>query len=102
MGAARSSLRSTLIGAVISLTLALVGAAVWGVYGTVLLAAVGMLITASLTWHFFVKAMRESGRVPVPRWMAWMAAGTGTRRAADRNRRHTVTAPQAAIASSEG
>ena len=59
MGAARRSLRSTLIGAVISLTLALVGAAVWGTYGTVLLAAVGTLISGSISWHFFVKAMQE-------------------------------------------
>jgi O-antigen/teichoic acid export membrane protein len=75
MGAARRSVRSTLIGAVISLTLALIGAAVWGMYGTVLLAAVGVLISACISWRFFIKAMQESGQVPVPRWMAWMAAG---------------------------
>lgn len=102
MGAARRSVRSTLIGAVISLTLALTGAAVWGTYGTVLLAALGTLITGAISWRFFVKAMQESGQVPVPRWLAWMAAGTGLRRAAGRGRQPAATAPQAAIASPEG
>ena len=103
MGAARRSVRSTLTGAVISLTLALIGAALWGTYGTVLLAAAGMLITGFISWRFFVKAMQESGQVPVPRWLAWMAAGTGVRRAAGRNRQPAAaTAPQAAIASPEG
>jgi O-antigen/teichoic acid export membrane protein len=102
MGAARRSVRSTLIGAAISLTLAIIGAAVWGTYGTVLLAAVGTLLTASISWRFFVKAMQESGQVPVPRWMAWIAVGPGVRRAAGRNRQPAVTAPQAAIASPEG
>ena len=73
MGAARRSVRSTLTGAVVTMALALAGAAVWGVYGTVLLAAAGTLVTASISWRFFVKAMQESGQVPVPRWMAWMA-----------------------------
>jgi hypothetical protein len=72
--------RSTLIGAVITVVLALVGAAVWGMYGTVLLAGVGTLISAAISWHFFVKAMQESGRVPVPRWMA---VSMGGRRAAE-------------------
>jgi O-antigen/teichoic acid export membrane protein len=102
MGAARRSVRSTLIGAVISLTLALTGAAVWGTYGTVLLAALGTLITGAISWRFFVKAMQESGQVPVPRWLAWMAAGTGVRWAAGRSRQPAVTAPQAAVASPEG
>ena len=75
MGAARRSVRSTLIGAVISVALALVGAVVWGMYGTVLLAAVGTLISMAISWHFFVKAMQESGRVPVPRWMAMTMGG---------------------------
>ena len=102
MGAARRSVRSTLIGAVISLTLALTGAAVWGTYGTVLLAALGTLITGFISWRFFVKAMQESGQVPVPRWMAWIAVGPGIRRAAGRSRPPAATAPQAAIASPEG
>jgi O-antigen/teichoic acid export membrane protein len=102
MGAARRSVRSTLIGAVVSLALAISGAAVWGMYGTVLLAAVGMLITGSVSWHYFVKAMRESGQVPVPRWMAWIAPGTAPRHATGRSRRSGVTAPQTAIASSKG
>jgi O-antigen/teichoic acid export membrane protein len=80
LGAARRSVRSTLIGAVITVVLALVGAAVWGMYGTVLLAGVGTLISAAISWHFFVKAMQESGRVPVPRWMA---VSMGGRRAAE-------------------
>ena len=75
MGAARRSVRSTLIGAVISVALALVGAAVWGMIGTVLLAAVGTLISMAISWHFFVRAMQESGRVPVPRWMAVTMGG---------------------------
>jgi O-antigen/teichoic acid export membrane protein len=102
MGAARRSVRSTLMGGAISLTLALIGAAVWGMYGTVLLAAVGMLITAAISWRFFVKAMQESGQVPVPRWLAWVAVGPGARQAADRSRQPAVTAPQTPIASPEG
>ena len=68
-------MRSTLIGAVISVALALIGAAVWGMIGTVLLAAVGALIGMAISWHFFVKAMQESGRVPVPWWMAVSMGG---------------------------
>jgi O-antigen/teichoic acid export membrane protein len=70
MGAARYSMRSALITAATSVTLALVGAAVWGVYGTMYLAAAGSWIGAATSWYFFVKAMRESGRVPVPRWLS--------------------------------
>ena len=82
MGAARYSMRSALMNAVTSVTLALVGAAVWGIYGTVLLAAVGSFIGVAVTWYFFVKAMQESGRVPVPRRMAMSMGG---RRAAERS-----------------
>jgi O-antigen/teichoic acid export membrane protein len=102
MGAARRSVRSTLIGAVITLTLALIGAVVWGVYGTVLLAAIGMLITASISWRFFVKAMLESGGVPVPGWLAWMAAGTETLRRVGRSRRPAAAVPPTPVASHEG
>jgi O-antigen/teichoic acid export membrane protein len=79
MGAARRSMRSTLISAVISATLAIVGAAVWGIYGTVLLAAVGGFIGAAISWHAFVMAMQESGKVQIPRWIA---VSMGGRRAA--------------------
>ena len=79
MGAARHSMRSTLIGAVITMTFALIGAVAWGMYGTVLLAAVGSFIGVAISWHAFVKAMQESGRVPVPKWMA---VSMGRRRAA--------------------
>lgn len=99
MGAARHSMRSALISAVISVTFALIGAAVWGMYGTVLLSAVGMFIGAAISWHFFVKAMQESGRVPVPRWMA---VSMGGRRAAGRHRRSATTASRTPAASPEG
>lgn len=95
MGAARYSMRSALIGAVSSVTLALVGAAAWGIYGTVLLAAVGMFIGTAISWRYFVKAMQESGRVPVPRWMA---VGLGEPQAAGRHRRSTTTAASPAPA----
>ena len=83
MGAARHSMRSTLIGAVISMAFTLIGAIVWGIYGTVLLGAAGSFIGTAISWRAFVKAMRESDRVPVPQWMEVSVVG---RRVAGRHR----------------
>jgi len=99
MGAARYSMRSTLIGAAIGMALILTGAAVWGMYGTVLLGAVAGFISAIISWRFFVKAMQESGRVPVPRWLAVSIRGP---RAAGHHRRRATGAAQTPADSAEG
>jgi O-antigen/teichoic acid export membrane protein len=89
LGAARHSMRSTLIGAAVGMAFTLIGAAAWGIYGTVIFGGVGSYISTAVSWHAFVKAMQESGTVPVPRWMAVI---TGRRRAGSRHRLTAKTA----------
>jgi O-antigen/teichoic acid export membrane protein len=96
MGAARHSMRSTLIAAAIGMTFTLIGAAEWGTYGTLIFGGVGSYIGTAISWNAFVKAMQESGRVPVPRWMAVI---TGRRRAPSRHRRSATTASRTPTAS---
>lgn len=69
LGAAKRSMRSTLMTAAISLSLALIGTAVAGMLGTLYFAAAAAWIGTLLNWWQFRRALHESG-VPVPRWLA--------------------------------
>jgi len=69
LGAAKRSLRSTIITSVISVTFALVGAVVAGVPGTLYFAAVGSWLGTLISWYQFRQALHDSSNVPVPSWM---------------------------------
>ena len=74
LGAARRSLRASLMTSAVVLPFAIGGALVAGVYGTLYLAAAAAWLTTGMSWWFFRSAMRESKTVPVPRWL-WAHSG---------------------------
>ena len=67
MGAAKRSWRVTVFGAAITLILAIVGAVVDGIPGTLYLAAVGTWIATVALWLQFQQALHERG-IPAPTW----------------------------------
>jgi O-antigen/teichoic acid export membrane protein len=69
LGAARRSLRSTIITAVMIVVFALGGAWKAGAPGTLYGAALGSCLGMMVSWWSFRKAMEESGTVPVPAWL---------------------------------
>jgi O-antigen/teichoic acid export membrane protein len=68
LGAARRSLRAMLLSSAVFLGCGLVGAYFGDATGTVRGAALATWIGALLWWWQFDVAMRESGKVPPPRW----------------------------------
>jgi O-antigen/teichoic acid export membrane protein len=69
LGAARRSLRSALMNSAVILPMAIVGALVAGVQGTLYFAAVASWLTTFISWWYLRQAMHESATVPVPRWL---------------------------------
>ena len=65
LGAARRSLRASMLNSAIILPLGIAGALVAGVLGTLYFAAVGSWLAAAMSWWYFRVAMRESSTVPV-------------------------------------
>jgi len=66
LGAARRSLRASLMNSAIVIPLAIAGALVAGVLGTLYFTAAASWFTMGMSWWYFRKAMRESSNVPVP------------------------------------
>ena len=74
LGAARRSLRASMMNSAIIIPLGIAGALVAGVLGTLYFAAAGSWLTAVMSWWYFREAMRESSTVPVPSWL-WSRSG---------------------------
>lgn len=90
LGAARRSMRATLITSGVVVAGAVVGAVTAGTLGTLLFVAGGTWFGALLSWLEFRQAMHESGTVPVPQWLWPQSSGRHHRAVAANsgNRRH--------------
>jgi O-antigen/teichoic acid export membrane protein len=91
LGAARRSLRATLLTSLIIVACALVGALTGGTLGTMRYAAAGTFLGALVSWWQLRQALHETPRVGVPTWLLPRQAGRHHRPpAADslRYRRH--------------
>ena len=75
LGAARRSLRASLMNSAIIIPLGIVGALVAGVLGALYFAAAAAWLAAVMSWWYFRHAMRESSTVPVPSWMGRRSGG---------------------------
>jgi O-antigen/teichoic acid export membrane protein len=69
LGAARRSLRATIITTVLGVGLTLVGAFAGGAAGTLYFAAAAAWLGTLVSWWTFRAAMHESGTVPIPAWL---------------------------------
>jgi O-antigen/teichoic acid export membrane protein len=78
LGAARRSLRAVIPAAMLIVAFAVVGAVTGGALGTMLYTAAASWLGALLTWWQFRQALRESGTVPVPKWL-WPGRPAGRR-----------------------
>lgn len=82
LGAARRSLRASLVNSAIIIPLGIAGALVAGVLGALYFAAVAAWLSTVMFWWYFRKAMHESSTVPVPSWIRPRSGGrystTGT------------------------
>jgi len=74
LGAARRSLRATIVTTVLIVACALVGAVTGGTLGSMHFAAAGSWVGTLVTWWQLRQALRESGTVPVPAWL-WPGRG---------------------------
>jgi O-antigen/teichoic acid export membrane protein len=90
LGAARRSMRATLITSGVVVAGAVVGAVTAGTLGTLLFVAGGTWFGAVLSWLEFRQAMHDSGTVPVPQWLWPQSSGRHHRAVAANsgNRRH--------------
>jgi O-antigen/teichoic acid export membrane protein len=90
LGAARRSMRATLITSGVVVAGSLVGAVTGGALGTLLFVAGGTWFGALLSWFEFRQAMHDSGTVPVPQWLWPQSSGRHHRAsgASSANRRH--------------
>jgi O-antigen/teichoic acid export membrane protein len=69
LGAARRSLRASIINSVVVVPLAIAGAFLGGMVGTLYFAAIATWTTTGMSWWYFRGAMHESRTVPVPSWL---------------------------------
>ncbi len=69
LGAARLSLRFVLRSAAIGVVFAIIGAKVGGTLGTMQFIAIASWLTTVMAWWQLRKALRQSDKVPVPKWM---------------------------------
>jgi O-antigen/teichoic acid export membrane protein len=74
LGAARLSLRASMMNSVIIIPLGIAGALVAGVLGTLYFTAAASWLTMGMSWWYFRAAMRESSTVPVPSGL-WPRSG---------------------------
>lgn len=79
LGAARRSLRAAIIGSVLIVAFALVGAVAAGTLGTMRYAAAASWIGTLVAWWQFRQALRESDTIPVPGWL-WPSRSAGSHR----------------------
>jgi O-antigen/teichoic acid export membrane protein len=66
LGAARRSLRASLLNSAIVIPLGIVGALVAGVLGALYFSAAAAWLATGTSWWYFRKAMRESSAIPAP------------------------------------
>jgi O-antigen/teichoic acid export membrane protein len=88
LGAARRSLRATILTSMLVLASALVGAATGGTLGTMRYIAAAAWLGALVSWWQFRQALHESGTVPVPGWLFPGRPAGGHRRSSAANSRH--------------
>lgn len=69
LGAARRSLRASLMTSAIIIPLGIAGALVAGVLGALYFTAAAAWFAAVMSWWYFRQAIHESSTVPVPSWM---------------------------------
>jgi O-antigen/teichoic acid export membrane protein len=81
LGAARRSLRVTLLTSVIIVACAITGAVVSGTLGTMYYAAAGMWLGTLMSWWQLRQALRDSDAVPVPGWLGSLHQSGRHRRA---------------------
>jgi hypothetical protein len=74
LGAARLSLRASMMNSVIIIPLGIAGALVAGVLGTLYFTAAASWLTMGMSWWYFRAALRESSTVPVPSGL-WPRSG---------------------------
>jgi O-antigen/teichoic acid export membrane protein len=74
LGAARRSLRASIMTAAIILPLAISGAFLGGVLGTLYFGALAAWLATIMSWWYLRAAIRESRTVPVPIWL-WPHSG---------------------------
>lgn len=79
LGAARRSLRAVMLGSVLVIACALIGAVLAGTRGTMFYAAGASWLGTMVAWWQLRQAMLESATVPVPRWMWPARAAEGHR-----------------------
>jgi O-antigen/teichoic acid export membrane protein len=79
LGAARRSLRATVLTFVFVAVCALVGALIGGTLGTMRFAAAASWLGTLLSWWQLRQALHDSGTIPVPRWL-WPARSGGRHR----------------------
>jgi O-antigen/teichoic acid export membrane protein len=80
LGAARRSLRVVILTSVFTLGCSIVGAVTAGTLGTMVYAAAASWVGTLMFWWQFRQALRESGTVPVPRWLWPVRSGESHRR----------------------
>ena len=86
LGAARRSLRATILTVVLVAACALTGAVTGGALGTVRFTAAASWLGTLVAWWQLRQALHESGTIPVPAWL-WPA------RLAGRHRRTSAATP---------
>jgi O-antigen/teichoic acid export membrane protein len=94
LGAARRSLRATILAVVVVVPCALVGALTGGTLGTMRFTAAAAWFGTLETWWHFRQALHESGTVPVPGWL-WPGRPAGRRgKSSSANSRHLPPHPK--------
>jgi O-antigen/teichoic acid export membrane protein len=74
LGAARRSLRASMMNSAIVIPLGIAGALVAGVLGTLYFTAAASWLTMGMSWWYFREAMHESSTVPAPSGL-WPRSG---------------------------
>lgn len=95
LGAARRSLRSSLLNSAIVIPFGVAGALVAGVLGALYFTAAASWLTTVASWWYLRASVRESSTVPVPTWL-WPPRSAGKhhapRASAQRSARNEVRA----------
>jgi len=84
LGAARRSLRATIVTTVLIVTCALIGAVAGGTLGSMRCAAAGSWVGTLVSWWQLRQALHESDTVPVPAWL-WPGRQRGSAAADSRS-----------------
>jgi O-antigen/teichoic acid export membrane protein len=84
LGAARRSLRATMVTTLLIVACAVLGAVTGGTLGTMHFAAAGSWVGTLVTWYQLRQALHESDTVPVPAWL-WPGRQRGSAAARSRS-----------------